>query len=127
MIGVPYQSMKWLVVTAILAYVGLRIYIYFNPRSPIARAMQRRFILRTDADAMSRKELLLSALSFLVFAAGAVGLYFGVTLGASELGWRVFDARPVVVLGKAGLFVGAMALAASLFLLGAALFRRGNA
>ncbi len=118
--------MKWLVVTAILAYVGLRLYIYFRPHASISRAFRRRFILRTDAHAMSRKELVLSALSFLVFAAGSVGLYFGVTLGASELGWRVFDARPVVVLGKAGLFVGAMALAASLFLVGAAVVRRGD-
>jgi hypothetical protein len=76
---------------------------------------------------MSRKELFLSAFSFLVFAAGSFGLYFGVILGASELGWRIFDARPVVVLGKAGLFIGAMALTASLFLTGAAVVRRRDA
>jgi len=116
--------MKWLVVAAILAYVGLRVFIYFKPGSPVSRAFHRRYLLRTDARAMSRRELLLSALSFLAFAAGAVGLYFGMMWGASELGWRIFDARPVVVLGKAGLFVGAMALAASLFLLGAAALRR---
>lgn len=119
--------MKWLVVTAILAYVGLRIYVYFRPQAPISRALRRRFILRTDAHAMSRKEMVLSALSFLLFAVGCVGLYFGVTLGASELGWRIFEARPVVVLGKAGLFIGAMALAASLFLVGAAVVRKGKA
>jgi len=117
--------MKWLVVSAILAYVGLRLYIYFRPQAPISRAFRRRFILRTDAQAMSRKEMVLSALSFLVFSAGCVGLYFGVTLGASELGWRIFDARPLVVLGKAGLFIGAMALVASLFLLGAAVLKKG--
>lgn len=116
--------MKWLVVAAILAYVGLRVFVYFKPKSPIARALHRRYMLRTDAHAMSRKELVLSALSFLAFAIVAVGLYFGVTWGESELGWRFFDARPVVVLGKAGLFVGAMALVAGVFLLGAAAMRR---
>lgn len=115
--------MKWLVVAAILAYVGLRLFIYFKPKSSVAREYRRRYLLRTDAHAMSRKELVLSALSFLAFAVAAIGLYFGMTWGGSELGWRFFDARPVVVLGKAGLFVGAMALAASLFLLGAAVAR----
>ena len=117
--------MKWLVVVAILAYVGLRLYVMLRPKSSVARAFRRRYLLRTDAHAMSRKELVLSALSFLAFAVFAIGLYFGMTLGGSELGWRVFDARPVVVLGKAGLFIGAMALVASLFLLGAAVMRRG--
>jgi hypothetical protein len=117
--------MKWLVVVVILAYVGLRIFIYFKPGAPLARAFRRRYVLRTDAHAMSRKELVLSSLSFLAFAVCAIGLYFGMTWGASELGWRVFDARPVVVLGKAGLFIGAMALTAALFLLGAAVVRRG--
>ena len=121
-----HVQMKWLVVAAILAYVGLRVWIYFKPRSPIARAFHRRYLLRTDAHAMSRRELLLSALSFLVFALCAAGLYAGVTWGASELEWRFFDARPVVVLGKAGLFIGAMALAAGVFLVGAAVFRRGE-
>jgi len=116
--------MKWLVVAAILAYVGLRVYIYFRPNASISRAFHRRYVLRTDAHAMSRKELLLSALSFFVFAVCAAGLYLGVGWGAAELGWRLFDARPVVVLGKAGLFIGAMALAAGVFLLGAAVFRR---
>ncbi len=118
--------MKWLVVAAILAYVGLRVYVMLRPKSTIARAFRRRYLLRTDAHAMSRKELVLSALSFLSFAVAAIGLYFGVIWGASELGWRFFDARPVVVLGKAGLFIGAMALAASLFLFGAAVVRRGG-
>lgn len=117
--------MKWLVVAAILAYVGLRIYVYLKPGAPISRAFHRRYLLRTDAHAMSRRELVLSSLSFLVFAVGCAGLYLGVTWGASELGWRFFDARPVVVLAKAGLFVGAMAVAATLFLLGAAVVRRG--
>ena len=117
--------MKWLIVAAILGYVGLRVFIYFKPKSSVARTFHRRYLLRTDAHAMSRKELVLSAFSFLAFAMCAVGLYFGMTWGASELGWRLFDARPVVVLGKAGLFVGAMALAATLFLLGAAVVRRG--
>lgn len=121
-----HGPMKWLVVAAILAYVGLRVWIYFRPRSPISRAFHRRYLLRTDADAMSRRELLLSALSFLVFALVAAGLYAGVRWGASELEWGLFDARPVVVLGKAGLFIGAMALAAGVFLLGAAAFRRGE-
>ena len=116
--------MKWLVVAAILSYVGLRIWIYFRPKSPISRAFHRRYLLRTDAGAMSQRELLLSALSFFVFGVCAAGLYAGVTWGASELEWRVFDARPVVVLGKAGLFIGAMALAAGVFLIGAAAFRR---
>ncbi len=119
-------AMKWLVVIAILVYVGFRVYVYFKPSAPVARAFHRRYLLRTDAHAMSRKELVLSALSFLAFAAAAIGLYFGMTWGASELGWRFFDARPVVVLGKAGLFIGAMALAASLFLLGAAVARRDD-
>lgn len=118
--------MKWLVVAAILAYVGLRVYVVFRPTSSVARALHRRYLLRTDARAMSRKELLLSALSFLAFAVGAVALYFGVTWGSSELGWRFFEARPVVVLGKAGLFVGAMALAAAVYLLGATIARRGD-
>ncbi len=117
--------MKWLVVAVILAYAGLRVFVYFKPSAPISRAFHRRYLLRTDAHAMSRKELLLSSLSFLAFALCCAGLYLGVMWGASELGWRVFDARPVVVLGKAGLFVGAMALAATLFLLGAAVVRRG--
>jgi hypothetical protein len=117
--------MKWLIVAAILAYVGLRIYISLKPGTAISRAFHRRYLLRTDAHAMSRREMVLSSLSFLAFAGGCAGLYLGVTWGASELGWRVFDARPVVVLGKAGLFVGAMALAAALFLLGAAVVRRG--
>jgi hypothetical protein len=115
--------MKWLVVAAILAYVGLRIYVYFRPGSPVSRFMRRRVILRTDAHAMSRRELVLSAASFLGFAAAAAGLYLGVRLGASELGWAVFDARPVVVLGKAGLFVGAMAAVAAVFLLAASVIR----
>jgi hypothetical protein len=116
--------MKWLVVAAILAYLGLRVYVYFKPRSPLARAMRRRFVLRTDAHAMSRRELALSALSFLVFAVAAAGLYTGVLWGADRLGWSVFEARPIVVLGKAGLFVGALALITGLFLLGAAVLRR---
>lgn len=116
--------MKWLVVAAILAYVGLRVYVMLRPKSSIARTFNRRYLLRTDAHAMSRRELLLSSLSFLAFAVGAVALYFGVAWGASELGWRFFDARPIVVLAKAGLFVGAMALTASLFLVGAAVVRR---
>jgi hypothetical protein len=117
---------KWLIVAAILGYVGLRLFVYFKPDAPIARALHRRFLLRTDAHAMSRRELLLSALSFLAFAAASVGLYLGVVLGASELGWRLFEARPVVVLGKAGLFVGAMSLAAAVFLVGAAVVRGGS-
>jgi len=117
--------MKWFVVALILAYVGLRVHVMFRPASPVARAFHRRYVLRTDAHAMSRRELLLSSLSFLAFAVCCAGLYFGVAWGASDLGWRVFDARPVVVLGKAGLFVGAMALAATVFLLGAAVLRRG--
>lgn len=117
--------MKWFVVALILAYVGLRVYVYFRPASPMARALHRRYVLRTDAHAMSRKEMVLSSLSFLAFALCCAGLYLGVAWGASELGWRFFDARPVVVLAKAGLFVGAMALAATLFLLGAAVVRRG--
>jgi len=117
--------MKWLVVAVILAYVGLRVFVYFKPGAPISRAFHRRYLLRTDAGEMSRKELVLSALSFLAFAIAAAGLYFGVIWGAAELGWRFFDARPVVVLGKAGLFIGAMAMVASLFLLGAAVIRRG--
>lgn len=117
--------MKWLVVAAIIAYVGLRVFIYFNPGAQISRAFRRRYLLRADAGEMSRKELVLSALSFLVFAVFAAGLYFGLIWGAAELGWRFFDARPVVVLGKAGLFIGVMALAASLFLFGAAVVRRG--
>lgn len=118
--------MKWLVVAAILAYVGLRVFIYFRPKSSVARAFRRRYLLRTDAHAMSRKELVLSGLSFFAFAIVAIGLYFGMTWGGSELGWRFFDARPVVVLGKAGLFIGAMALAAGVFLLGAAAIRRND-
>ena len=120
-----HARMKWLVVAAILAYVAFRVYVMLKPKSSVARAFRRRYVLRTDAHAMSRKELVLSSLSFLAFAVCATGLYFGMTWGASELGWRVFDARPVVVLGKAGLFIGAMALTAALFLLGAAVVRRG--
>ena len=116
--------MKWLVVAAILAYLGLRVYVYFKPHSPLARTMRRRFLLRTDAHAMSRRELALSALSFLVFAVAAAGLYAGVLWGAERLGWAVFESRPVVVLGKAGLFVGALALITGLFLVGAAVLRR---
>jgi hypothetical protein len=115
-----HVPMKWVVVALILGYVGLRVYIYFKPSAPISRAFRRRFILRTDAHAMTRKEMALSSVSFLVFAACAVGLYLGVRLGSAELGWRLFDSRPVVVLGKAGLFVGAMATAAAIFLAGAA-------
>jgi hypothetical protein len=118
--------MKWLVVAAILGYLGLRIYIYFKPSSTVARTMHRRYLLRTDAHAMSRRELLLSALSFLVFAAGCAALYLGVAWGAAELGWTFFEARPVVVLAKAGLFVGVMALAACLFLAGVAVLRGGR-
>ena len=118
-------GMKWFVVALILAYVGLRVYVMLRPSSSVARAFHRRYVLRTDAHAMSRNELVLSSLSFLAFALCCAGLYLGVTFGASELGWGFFDARPVVVLGKAGLFVGAMALAATLFLLGAAAVRRG--
>jgi hypothetical protein len=118
-----HVRMKWLGVAAILAYVALRVFVYFNPKAPISRAFRRRYLLRTDADAMSRRELVLSALSFLGFAVAAAAIYFGVVWGGAELGWRLFDARPVVVLGKAGLFIGAMALAACVFLLGAALFR----
>jgi hypothetical protein len=117
--------MKWFVVALILAYVGLRVYVMLRPKSSIARAFHRRYVLRTDAHAMSRKELVLSSLSFLAFAVCCAGLYVGVMWGGTELGWRIFDARPVVVLGKAGLYVGAMALAATLFLLGAAAVRRG--
>ncbi len=105
--------------------MGLRVYVMLRPGRRSRRAFHRRYVLRTDAHAMSRKELLLSSLSFLAFAVCCAGLYLGVTWGASDLGWRVFDARPVVVLGKAGLFVGAMALAATVFLLGAAVVRRG--
>ena len=74
--------MKWLVVAAILAYVGLRVYVMLRPKSTIARAFRRRYLLRTDAHAMSRKELVLSALSFLSFAVAAIGRYFGVIWGA---------------------------------------------
>jgi len=119
-----HVRMKWLVVAAILGYVALRVYVYFRPGAPVSRAFRRRYLLRTDAGAMSRRELVLSALSFLAFAVAAAGLYVGVVWGGAELGWRLFDARPVVVLGKAGLFIGAMALAACVFLLGAALVRR---
>lgn len=118
--------MKWLVVAVILSYLGLRIYVYFKPRSALARAVRRRFLLRTDAHAMTTKELLLSALSFFTFAAACGGVYLGVTRGADTLGWAFFDARPVVVLAKAGLFVGAMALATGLLLVGAATLRRGR-
>lgn len=118
-------AMKWLVVAAILAYLGLRVYVYFKPRSPIARAMRRRFLLRTDAHAMTRRELVLSSLSFLVFAVVAAGLYAGVLWGGDQLDWAVFESRPIVVLGKAGLYVGALALITGLFLLGAAVLRRG--
>ncbi len=116
--------MKWLVVAAILGYLGLRIYVYFKPSSLVARVLRRRSLLRTDAHAMSRRELLLSALSFFVFAACCGALYLGVARGAAELGWALFEARPVVVLAKAGLFVGVMALAACLFLAGVAVLRR---
>jgi hypothetical protein len=116
--------MKWLVVAAILTYVGLRVWVAVRPKSTIARAFRRKYVLRTDTHAMSSKELLLSSLSFLAFGLAGIGLYFGVGWGASELGWRVFDARPVVVLGKAGLFVGAMALMACVFLLGVTIFDR---
>jgi len=116
---------KWLVVAAILAYVAFRAYVAVRPRSPLARAFRRRVILRTDAHAMTRKELALSALSFLAFGLLGVGLFVGVTTGSERLGWAMFEARPVMVLGKAGLFVGAMALVTGLFLLGAAVWRRG--
>lgn len=119
-----HAGMKWIVVAVILAYVALRVTVYFKPDAPISRAFRRRYLLRTDAGAMSRRELVLSALSFLAFAVVAAGLYLGVVWGGVELGWRLFDARPVVVLGKAGLFIGAMALGACLYLLGAALVRR---
>jgi hypothetical protein len=115
---------KWLIVGAILVFVGLRVFIFFRPDSPLARVVRRRYLLRTDAHAMSRRQLVLSALSFLGFACGAVGLYLGVRWGGSELGWRIFEARPIVVLAKAGLFVGAMAVVACLFLVGAAIVRR---
>jgi hypothetical protein len=115
--------MKWLVVAAIVGYVGFRVFVYFRPDAAISRAFRRRYLLRTDAHAMTRKELMLSALSFFLFAGFGVGLYVGVGWGASELGWRVFSSRPVVVLGKAGLFVGVMALAAAVFLIGAAVAR----
>jgi hypothetical protein len=117
--------MKWFVVASILAYVGFRVYVFVKPDAPVARAFRRRYLLRTDAHAMSRREMLLSAASFLGFAAGAVAIYFLVSWGASELGWRFFESRPVVVLAKAGLFVGAMALAAAVFLVGVAVVRRG--
>ena len=116
--------MKWLVVAVILGYVGLRVFVYFRPNAPISRALHRRYVLRTDAHAMSRRELFLSALSFVAFAAGAIGLHVAVTWGSSALGWRVFDSRPVIVLGKAGLFIGALALAMSLFLAGVAFLRK---
>jgi hypothetical protein len=116
--------MKWLVVAAILTYVGLRVWVAVKPDSSIARAFRRRYVLRTDTQAMTRKELLLSSLSFLAFGLCGIGLYFGVDWGSTELHWRVFHARPVVVLGKAGLFVGAMALVACVFLLGAAIYDR---
>ena len=116
--------MKWLVVAAILAYLGLRVFIYFKPDSPLALFVRRRYLLRTDAEAMSRRELWLSAASFLAFAVAAVGLYLGVTWGTADLGWAIFSARPVVVAAKAGLFVGAMAAAACLFLAGVAVLRR---
>ena len=115
---------KWLVVAVILGYVGLRVYIAVKPRSPLARAFRRRVVLRTDAHAMSRRELVLSALSFLAFAVIGAGLYLGVTEGSERLGWALLESRPVVVLGKAGLFVGGMALVTCLFLLGAAVWRR---
>lgn len=117
--------MKWLVVAAILTYLGLRIYVSVKPASPLARAYHRRVLLRTDAHAMSRRELVVSAASFSAFAAASFGLWLGVTWGASELGWSVFGARPVAVLAKAGLFVGVMAAAAAVFLVGAAVVRRG--
>ena len=117
------SPMKWLIVAVILAYVGLRVYVYFRPGSPVSRMMHRRYLLRTDAQAMSRKELVLSALSFLAFAICAVAFYLGVRYGEAELGWRIFEARPIVVAAKAGLFIGAMAAAAGLFLGGAAVFR----
>jgi len=116
--------MKWIVVAAILAYLGVRVWVAFKPDSAIARTIKRRYLLRTDAHAMSRNELLLSSLSFLAFGLAGIALYVGVDWGASELQWRLFTARPIVVLGKAGLFVGAMALMACVFLVGAAVSRR---
>jgi hypothetical protein len=118
--------MKWLVVAAILAYVGLRVYVYLRPKSAIGRAFQRRYVLRTDAHAMSRKEVLLSSLSFLAFGLAGVGLFVGVGWGTSELQWQIFNARPIVVLAKAGLFVGGMALVTSVFLIGVGLFHQGD-
>lgn len=119
------SDVKWLVVAVIAAYLGARLVAHLRPETTLSRLMRRRAVLRTDAHAMSRRELLLSALSFVVFALVAWALYAGVLWGGSELGWRVFEARPVVVLGKASLFVGAMAAATGLFLLGAAAVRRG--
>jgi hypothetical protein len=116
-----HARVKWLLVAVIFGFVGLRLWAHLRPESKMARFGRRRVLLRTDAEAMSRRELLLSALSFLAFGAAAVGLYAGVVWGAAELGWGVFEARPVVVLGKAGLFVGVLALATSLYLAGAAL------
>ena len=117
-------QMKWLVVAAILVYLGLRVYVYFRPRTTVARFLRRRYLLRTDAAAMSRRELWLSAASFFAFAVAAAALYLGVAWGTADLGWAIFSARPVVVAAKAGLFVGSMAAAACLFLVGAAVFRR---
>jgi hypothetical protein len=114
---------KWLLVVAIVGFAALRLVAHLRPDAKIARLGRRRALLRTDARSMSRRELLLSALSFLAFATAAAGLYAGVVWGGAELGWRVFEARPVVVLGKAGLFVGVLALATSLYLVGAALAR----
>jgi hypothetical protein len=116
--------MKWLIVAAILAYVGLRVFVYLKPRAPLSRALRRRYLLRTDTQAMSRRELFLSSLSFIVFAGCGLGLYLAVGWGAEELGWRFFNSRPVAVAAKAGLFVGAMALAMGIFLCGVAVFRR---
>jgi hypothetical protein len=117
-------TVKWLVVLVILGYLGLRVYVTLRPTSTLGRAFRRRYLLRTDAQAMTRTELALSAMSFLLFAVVAVGLDLGIVWGTNHLAWGILESRPVVALAKAGLFVGALALAASLFLLGAAVLRR---
>lgn len=116
--------MKWLVVAVILAYIGLRVTIALRPSAPLSRFVRRRVVLRTDVDEMSRRELILSAASFLVFAICGVALSLGIGRAGAELGWAVFFSRPVVVLGKAALFVGALAAATGLFLAAVAVLRR---
>ena len=114
--------MKWLVVLAIALYLCFRLSVLYRPNSWPAKFAKRRFVLRADTAAMSRRELALSALTFGGF--GAVLLLLFVVLRYGGARWALLTARGPSVLAMACLFIGGLAVIGGLYLAAAAIIAR---